>query len=125
MNINATTSPDYVGLVKFLMEPLLQKPDSLRIDSEVINARQRVWIRVAFEGEDKGRVLGRDGRNLQAIQTVLNTAGAIAGQSVYVDVYNPNIRSARDAEDGRSHFRDRPQGGRFKRSRTSSSNRFQ
>ena len=79
MNINATTSPDYVGLVKFLMEPLLQKPDSLRIDSEVINARQRVWIRVAFEGEDKGRVLGRGGRNLQAIQTVLNTAGAIAG----------------------------------------------
>ena len=120
MNVNTTTSLDYVGLVKFLMEPLLQKPDSLRIDSEVINTRHRVWIRVAFEGEDKGRVLGRGGRNLQAIQTVLNTAGAIAGQSVYVDVYNANIRSARDAKDSRSSFRDRPQGSRFKRSRSSS-----
>ena len=80
--------PDYLGLVNFLIKPLLASPDSLRVDFEVVNP-QRIWIRLAFEGEELGRVFGRGGRNLQAIRQVLATTGALTGQSITLDVYEP------------------------------------
>lgn len=80
-------SPDYFGLVMFLVGPFLESPDSLSIDCEQSNHNQRVWIRLAFEGMDKGRVFGRGGRNLQAIRQVLQTAAIAAGQSLHLDIY--------------------------------------
>jgi predicted RNA-binding protein YlqC (UPF0109 family) len=81
-------SPDYVGLVRFLIEPFLESPNSLSIDCEKLNANERVWIRLAFEGADKGRVFGRGGRNIQAIRTVIQAAGQTAGQFVHLDIYD-------------------------------------
>jgi predicted RNA-binding protein YlqC (UPF0109 family) len=75
-------SPDYVGLVRFLVEPFLESPQRLSVDCERSNAKERVWIRLAFEGADKGRVFGRGGRNIQAIRTVIQAAAQAAGQSV-------------------------------------------
>jgi uncharacterized protein len=97
-------SPDYSVLVKFLLGPFLESPESLSIDCEQANENRRVWIRLAFEGEDKGRVFGRGGRNLQAIRTVLATASAAAGQVVYLDIYEdqsdkPPRREGRDNND--------------------------
>lgn len=80
-------NPDYLGLVMFLVGPFLESPDSLSIDCEQSNHNQRVWIRLAFEGMDKGRVFGRGGRNLQAIRQVLQTAAIAAGQSLHLDIY--------------------------------------
>jgi predicted RNA-binding protein YlqC (UPF0109 family) len=109
----------------------LESPGSLRIDCEQFNHDQRVWIRLAFEGEDKGRVFGRGGRNLQAIRTVLATAAAAAGQSLYLDIYEsqddkPKRRESRDdngydqREDRRGRSRDR----RPTSPRSSGSSRF-
>lgn len=81
------TGPDYVGLVKFLLEPLLESPDHLSVDCEKIRNREKVWIRIAFEGTDKGRVFGRGGRNIQAIRSVLETAALAVSQSLYLDIY--------------------------------------
>ncbi len=83
----SATQPDYAGLVQMLVEPLLESPNALKVDCELANQNQRVWLRVAFEGEEKGRVFGRGGRNIQAIRTILNSAAKIAGQSVYLDIY--------------------------------------
>ncbi len=82
------TSPDYVGLVEFLIEPFLDNSDSLHVDCEELNQKKRVWLRVAFDSTEKGKVFGRGGRNIQAIRTVLNTAATIVGQSVYLEIYN-------------------------------------
>lgn len=83
----SATSPDFPGLVKFLLEPFLESPNSLKVDCEISSTRPRVWIRLAFEGEDKGRVFGRGGRNIQAIRAVIEAAATLAGQSVYLDIY--------------------------------------
>lgn len=96
-----TSIPDYCGLVKFLVSPFLESPELLSIDCEQSNQNKRVWVRLAFEGTDKGRVFGRGGRNLQAIRTVLETAAAAAGQSLYLDIYEsqsekPKRRESRD-----------------------------
>lgn len=82
------TNPDYVGLVRFLVQPLLESPPaSLKIDCEIIPAKARVWIRLAFENSDKGRVFGRGGRTIQAIRTVLEAVAQSAGHTVYLDIY--------------------------------------
>lgn len=97
-------SPDYLGLVDFLVKPLLESPDSLRVDCEFVNP-QRIWIRLAYEGEDLGRVFGRGGRNLQAIRQILITAGHLAGQSVHLDIYEPPSARAAYGQSGTSDRR--------------------
>lgn len=81
-------SPDYAGLVRFLVEPFLESPQRLSIDCERSHSNERVWIRLAFEGTDKGRVFGRGGRNIQAIRTIIQSAAQAAGQSVHLDIYD-------------------------------------
>ncbi len=90
--------PDYPGLVRFLIEPFLESADSLSIDCETSENNARVWIRVAFEGEDKGRVFGRGGRNIQAIKTVVAAAAACAGHSAYLDVYGSQPSNSFEGE---------------------------
>jgi len=86
-NLNPSARPDYHQLVRFLIEPFLETPESLRVDCEHSGAQHKTWIRLAFESEDKGRVYGRGGRNIQAIRTVLSAIAAAAGESIYLDIY--------------------------------------
>ncbi|MGH7999267.1 MAG: KH domain-containing protein [Brasilonema sp.] len=88
-----TTSPDYLGLVRFLMQPFLDYPQSLSIDCEMSYTCNRAWIRIAFESSDKGKVFGRGGRNIQAIRTVIAAAAQAAGDSVYLDIYGSTAGS--------------------------------
>lgn len=82
-----TASPNYVELVRFLVQPFLESPETLSVDCEISQSLKRVWVRIAFESTDKGKVFGRGGRNIQAIRTVIAAAAAAAGQSTYLDIY--------------------------------------
>lgn len=83
----ASASPNYSRLVRFLVEPFLESPESISVDCEQIKHNLRVWVRIAIEGGDKGKVYGRGGRNLQAIRTVLEIAATAAGQSLHIEIY--------------------------------------
>ena len=99
-------SPDYTALIKFLVVPFLESPESLSVDCEKSNGSAKVWIRVAFEAEDKGRVFGRGGRNIQAIRTVVQAAALNAGQSVHLDIFGGGGTPNRGAPDeGRQEVR--------------------
>ncbi|WP_225913973.1 KH domain-containing protein [Leptolyngbya ohadii] len=109
------TSPDYTKLVRFLVQPFLDSPESLRMDCEVSPRTSRVLIRLAIEGEDKGRVFGRGGRNIQAIRTVVQALAQAAGHAVHLEVFGgtggqPHGRDERrdDRRDDRRHGGDRP-----------------
>jgi uncharacterized protein len=84
---SAADRPDYKGLVRFLILPFLEDPSTLKVDSEFSEARARVLVRVSFEGEDKGRVFGRGGRNIQAIRTVLEGVAQAASHTAYLEVF--------------------------------------
>ncbi|MGB3613408.1 MAG: KH domain-containing protein [Elainellaceae cyanobacterium] len=86
-NPDEPANVDYVRLVKFLVEPFLTSPDALRLDCEVSPRTGRILLRLAIEGEDKGKVFGRGGRNLQAIRSVVDAAAQLAGQLVHVEIY--------------------------------------
>jgi uncharacterized protein len=93
VNINTDSRPDYDGLVRFLIEPLLESPELLSFDCEQILSTKRVWIRLAFEESEKGKVYGRGGRNIQAVRTVLQTAAQVAGDTLYLEIYEDQERS--------------------------------
>lgn len=97
------SSPDFSGLVRFLVEPFLDTPDALRIDCEQNAVQSKVWIRVAFSGEERGKVFGRGGRNIQAIRNVVRATAALWGWSAYFDVFG-----AAEQEDSRGHFAHPP-----------------
>ncbi|MEY2831809.1 MAG: hypothetical protein RLZZ574_1067 [Cyanobacteriota bacterium] len=81
-------SPDYEQLARFLIEPFLEDPQSLSINSEVNPQSKKIWLRVAFDQSDRGKVFGRGGRNIQAIRTTIQTAAAAQGESVFLDIYS-------------------------------------
>jgi predicted RNA-binding protein YlqC (UPF0109 family) len=81
------TSPNYEGLVRFLIAPFLETPSLLSFDCEQLTSTRRVWIRLAFEENDKGKIYGRGGRNIQAIKNVLQTAALAAGDTLYLEIY--------------------------------------
>jgi uncharacterized protein len=80
---------NYITLVKFLLEPLLQNPNALKVDCETNAKGDRLWLRVAFEPSEKGRIFGRNGRTIQAIRNLLATAGSQHNQVVCFDVFDP------------------------------------
>jgi len=105
--LSAEQTPDYVGLVRFLVQPFLEVPDSLKIDCEISPAKLKVWVRLAFESSDKGRVFGRGGRNIQAIRTVLEAAAKAVGYSAYLDVYGSSSQG-RGEESDQEQVSDKP-----------------
>ena len=106
------SSPNYVGLVKFLLEPFLEEAESLHIHCEHLTSTNKIWLRVAFDTADKGKVFGRGGRNIQAVGTILKTAATNANQSLHLDVYN----SDRDKEKSKSQHKKKSRPNRPNRS---------
>ncbi|MDJ0702998.1 MAG: KH domain-containing protein [Leptolyngbyaceae cyanobacterium MO_188.B28] len=105
----SSTHPDFVGLVRFLVEPFLDSPTSLSIDCERLSGGSRVWIRIAFKGEDRGRVFGRGGRNIQAIRTVIRATAKLSGLTAHLDVYGESSSdSASEKGGGHRPPRQRP-----------------
>uniref|UniRef100_B8HKC6 KH domain-containing protein n=1 Tax=Cyanothece sp. (strain PCC 7425 / ATCC 29141) TaxID=395961 RepID=B8HKC6_CYAP4 len=103
--------PDYAALLRFLVEPFLESPAALKVDCEFHPARSRIWIRLAFESSDKGRVFGRGGRTIQAIRTVVEAAAQAVGHTVYLDIYGEREKSdsaKREMPRGRSSDNQRP-----------------
>ena len=84
--------PNYEELVRFLIKPLLDSPESLSVHCEIARSNERVLVRVAFGEDEQGRVFGRGGRNIDAIRTTLEAAALASGQSARLEIYGENNR---------------------------------
>lgn len=92
---------DYSALVEFLLTPFLDLPNALRVHTEFRAKQSKAWIRVAFDANDKGRVLGRGGRTIQSIRSIVEAAGQNQGQLVTLEIFGE-----RDTQRGPSRDRD-------------------
>jgi predicted RNA-binding protein YlqC (UPF0109 family) len=92
LNLDNASSPDYDGLIRFLVEPLLESPELLSFNCEYVLSTKRIWIRLALEEKEKGKIYGRGGRNIQAVRTVLQTAAQMAGDTLYLEIYEDEDR---------------------------------
>ena len=81
-------SPDYEQLARFLIEPFLENPESLKLNSELNSQGNKIWLRIAFDQSDRGKVFGRGGRNIKAIRTAIQTAASAHNELVFLDIYS-------------------------------------
>ena len=75
---------DMEGLVRYLVTSLVDSPDKVRVTK-----RQEGTLTVydvELDPEDVGKVIGRKGRIIKAIRTVVRAAGGPEGAHVDVEV---------------------------------------
>ena len=92
------SSPDYEKLARFLIEPFLEDPQSLSVNSEVNPSNKKIWLRIAFDKSDRGKVFGRGGRNIQAIRTTIQTAAIAHNESVFLDIYSDESEGSNNGD---------------------------
>ncbi len=72
------------NLLTFLARSLVDDPDSVEVSGTESEDRVDLELRVA--SGDVGKVIGRQGRIVKAIRTVMKAASVKAGKRVYVEV---------------------------------------
>ena len=78
---------DYKELTQTIVEKLLSHPESLEIEEQDEDRRKVVLVKV--HPEDMGKVIGKDGRNIDSIRAVVRTAGLRQHERVQVELYEP------------------------------------
>jgi uncharacterized protein len=72
------------NLLVFLARSLVDEPERVEVSATETDSRVDLELRVA--PEDMGKVIGRQGRTVKAIRTVLKAASVKVGKRVNVEV---------------------------------------
>ncbi len=72
------------ALIEYIARSLATKPDEVEVIEE--HRGDRVIIHLNVADEDKGRVIGRDGRCANAIRSLLHVAAVRAGVRASLDI---------------------------------------
>lgn len=72
------------NLLVLLVRPIVDEPDRVEVDASESDTRVDLELRVA--PDDVGKVIGRGGRTIRAIRTVVKAASVKAGKRVNVEV---------------------------------------
>lgn len=78
------TGADTEALVRYLVESLVDKPEAVTV--EVTETETSAMYRISLDSEDVGKVIGRGGRIIKAIRTLVRAAGSTGDRSVEVDI---------------------------------------
>lgn len=79
---------DYRALVEFVAKSLAEKPDEVTVEA-FERGGATVAIKVKLADEDVGRFIGKAGRNIEAIRTLVRVASSRdRGKRVFVDLAN-------------------------------------
>ncbi|WP_459128748.1 KH domain-containing protein [Guggenheimella bovis] len=71
-------------LIRVMVEPLLEQPESLHFETETVEDEITITIHVAES--DIGRVIGKGGKVINAIRTVVKAAAIKKNLRVFVEV---------------------------------------
>ena len=72
------------AVLAYLAKAIVDDPDSVAVESE--QRRRGLELHLVVAPDDVGMVIGRRGRTIQALRTVVRAAGAAEGREVLVDV---------------------------------------
>ncbi len=79
---------DYRALVEFVVKSLAEKPDEVSVEA-FERGPSTVAIKVKLADADVGRFIGKAGRNIEAIRTLVRVASLRDRKRVFVDLANP------------------------------------
>lgn len=71
-------------LIEFIAKGLASQPDAVRVTEEIEEGR--VIFRLEVAAEDKGRIIGRQGRVAQAIRVLLRVAAVKNGTRAVLEI---------------------------------------
>jgi predicted RNA-binding protein YlqC (UPF0109 family) len=72
------------ALVEYIIKELVDHPEQVLIAER--SGKNTIIIELAVAKEDVGKVIGKDGRTINAIRTILNAAGASQKKRVVLEV---------------------------------------
>jgi uncharacterized protein len=81
-------SIDYRALVEYVAKSLAEKPEEVHVES-FERGGGTVAIKVKLADADVGRFIGKAGRNIEAIRTLVRVASLKDRKRVFVDLANP------------------------------------
>jgi hypothetical protein len=78
------TGPDVVTWVDDLARRLVDRPESVEV--RLIHEDETDVVELTVAPEEMGRVIGRQGRTVQAMRTLLDVAGEKHGRNYDLDI---------------------------------------
>jgi uncharacterized protein len=83
-------SIDYRALVEYVAKSLAEKPEEVAVEA-IERGGGTVAIKVKLADDDVGRFIGKAGRNIEAIRTLIRVASSRDRKRVFVDLANTTI----------------------------------
>lgn len=83
---------DYRALVEFVARAVADHPDQVEINA-IERGPGTVAIKVKMADDDLGRLIGRGGRNIDALRAVVKVASLRERRRVFVDIANTEERA--------------------------------
>ncbi len=71
-------------LVSILVRGLVREPDRVRVHERTVHGR--LVVELTVDPDDRGRVIGREGRTANALRTVLGAVARKHGQSCQLEI---------------------------------------
>ncbi len=80
-------------MVEYVAKSLAAKPEEVLVEA-FERGGGTVAIKVKLADEDVGRFIGKAGRNIEAIRTLVRVASLRDRKRVFVDLANPSLSSS-------------------------------
>jgi len=77
---------NFEAFVIDVLTPILDHPEALRV--EVQGEGRKVDVLVFAEPKDRGRIIGKGGRMITSLRTLVKVAGEKAGAIVNLELYD-------------------------------------
>jgi len=71
-------------LIELIIKGIVDKPDKVEIN-EVIGEKSLIY-EVSVDSDDIGKVIGRQGRNIKSIRTIVNAAAQKDNKRVVIEI---------------------------------------
>lgn len=75
---------DYGGFVEYLIKSVVENPDEVEIEEELDGVTR--YFHVNLDPEDVGKVIGRSGRVITAIRSVVSAVAAKSRERAFVKI---------------------------------------
>lgn len=75
-----------VAVAEIILKGIVSQPDAVEITRSDDEDAIRLGVRV--DPEDVGKIIGKQGRTINAIRAVLRAAGAKQQETIYLDLLN-------------------------------------
>jgi uncharacterized protein len=75
---------DYTGLVSYIVKAIVSNPEAVKV--AMVEGERTHRVELTLAAEDVGKVIGRGGRNIDAIRSVVRAAALKNHERVMVEI---------------------------------------